>query len=599
LLTLFAIALWGCTTTRYRESADEETYRIIREKQQEVFGEAQTDFTIEKQPLPEFIRGAELEQVTQTGSEEKTAPTELSEEEIESVTDQQLEALLELSHEETAQRIIPPPPKAVKLTLAQTLELAVANSREFQGQKESFFMRGLGLTYQRHLWRPQLGLSGSATGKKEGEEKSIGAEGKFSLRQLLSSGGQLALNLGTNLAEFFTGDRRRAVGSLLSLTFSQSLLRGGGRLVAMESLTQAERNVVYDVRSFARFRKQFSVQQVAQEYYGVLQERDALINSFRNYISMRRGSLEEIEKQKANLSTMLDVYETRRYELTAKNAWIFASQAYLDVLDRFKINPLGLPTEAPIVLDEKELQVLIKRAEAGLRPPEVTIEEAVSRALANRLDLLNAEDALEDSERAVALARDALRAGLDISISTSADTEPETKAIKFRFNESPYTAGLSFDLPIDRKQERNAYRQALISLESQKRSLSLLRDNIKLQVRQAYRNLEKTRKSYEIQKMIVEQAETRVDIAEMEREFGDATSHEVLRAKEDLVSAQNALTSALVSHEIARLQLLLSMEALQVDEKGLWVDEEPSERGDENVETTQRAESEKEELSES
>jgi len=245
--------------------------------------------------------------------------------------------------------------------------------------------------------------------------------------------------------------------------------------------------------------------------------------------------------------------------------------------------------------------VLRNKAEVGLRPPEFTAQEAVSRALAYRLDLRNSQDALDDSERAVAIARDALRAGLDFSISTSADTEPPTKAVKFQFNEGSYSAGILADLPIDRKQERNAYRRALIALESQRRSLSLSRDNIKLDVRQAYRRMEKERKSCEIQRISVDLATRRVDNAVLSYNKGLAGTEyrDVLDARRSLLSAQNALTLALVDYEIQKLQLWLSMEALQVDDRGLWVEEEPHQTGDEDVETTKRSETKEEELSKS
>jgi len=41
---------------------------------------------------------------------------------------------------------------------------------------------------------------------------------------------------------------------------SQPLLRGGGMAVALEPLTQSERNLLYEVRRFGRFNKEFFVQ---------------------------------------------------------------------------------------------------------------------------------------------------------------------------------------------------------------------------------------------------------------------------------------------------------------------------------------------------
>jgi hypothetical protein len=94
-------------------------------------------------------------------------------------------------------------------------------------------------------------------------------------------------------------------------------------------------------------------------------------------------------------------------------------------------------------------------------------------------------------------------------------------------------------------------------------------------------------------------AETRVDNARMERDLGRATTRDVLFAEDALLGAQNGLTTALVRYEIARLQLLLSTEEFHVNERGLWLREETSVRGDDNVNTTDEPDSEKKELSES
>ena len=638
VLILLAIVGWGCTPVRYRESADRETYKIIGDKQQTVFGEAETGFTIEKQPLPEYLRGTEGTTEKQpTGEAAGPIKLELSEETIQRLTerpkdkelevrpednelevlktlatqpltdarvatlnDRELTVLLKLRNEELAQLAIPTPPNATKLTLAQALEVSVANSRQFQDQKERLFLSGLSLTLQRHLWTPQLGLTGSAGVGKDGAERSINADSKFSVGQLLASGADVALNLGTNVLEFFTGDKRRAAASVLSLSFTQPLLRGGGRLVAMENLTQAERTVVYDVRSYMRFKRQFSVD-VAQSYYQTLQARDTLVNNLRIYMSLRRDVIERNEMLKVERAGVrsLDVDEVKQDELAASDDLIFARQDYLDALDAFKISPLGLPTETPIVLDEKELESLEKKAAAGLPPPEVKVEEAVERALTNRLDVMTAQDQLEDAERAVLIARDALRAGLDFSISTSTNTEAPTKALKFQFDEGSYTASLLANLPIDRKQERNAYRQALISLESEKRAFSLMRDNVKLEVRRAYRSLERAGSTVEIQRMGVELARKRVDNTKMSLEAGVAVSRDVLLATRSLLDTQLALTQALVTYEMAKLQLWLSIEEFHVDEKGMWAEESLSAEDEKNGDTADTAKTEEKPVAQS
>ena len=49
------------------------------------------------------------------------------------------------------------------------------------------------------------------------------------------------------------------VQSSLPLTFVQPFLRGAGRAVVLENLTQAERTLLYQARVFAKFRQEFIV----------------------------------------------------------------------------------------------------------------------------------------------------------------------------------------------------------------------------------------------------------------------------------------------------------------------------------------------------
>ena len=53
-------------------------------------------------------------------------------------------------------------------------------------------------------------------------------------------------------------------------------------------------------------------------------------------------------------------------------------------------------------------------------------------------------------------------------------------------------------------------------------------------------------------------------------EAGRAEIRDVLEAEESLVSAQNALSAALVAYRVGELELQRDMGVLEVDEEGLW-----------------------------
>jgi outer membrane protein TolC len=244
-------------------------------------------------------------------------------------------------------------------------------------------------------------------------------------------------------------------------------------------------------------------------------------------------------------------------------------EQYEDLLDRFKID-LGLPPDALVELDITELERIAAR---GLIHPEIAVDQGVSIALEKRLDFMTAQDRLADSERKVAVAKNGLLPDLDLVANYRVGTEPPRDYKNFQYDRETYSAGFDLELPLDRKSERNSYRQALISLDRTERSLSLSHDNVILEVRQTWRNLQQAKQSYEIQKLSLALAERRVESTTLLLEAGRARPRDLLEAREALVDAQNALTGALIDHTISRLELWRDMETLTINEKGLWEEE--------------------------
>ena len=143
----------------------------------------------------------------------------------------------------------------------------------------------------------------------------------------------------------------------------------------------------------------------------------------------------------------------------------------------------------------------------------------------------------------------------------------------FRDENDTISATMALELPLDRKAERNAYRRSLINLDVTERNYVEQLDRTKLDVRESWRSLKQAEQSYLIQKRSLELAEQRVDNVAMLIELGRAITRDELEAQRALVSAQNSLTSARVDHHNAKLDLLLAMEALTIDEKGFWKSE--------------------------
>lgn len=309
--------LTGCRQHDYKAEADEAVYSIIDQKWQDNFGSKVNYKISDTQPSPNDLKV------------EKTIPA------------------------------------SGILTLPQAVAIATAHNREYQTQREVLYTIALDLTVFRHEFEPWF-FSGAREGYgKAGSTEGVGGEADFGFQWLLASGARIGAKVGIAWFNVLTGDLRGGLVSILSATLTQPLLRGSDRNIVMESLTQAERNTVYQIRLFNRFRKTFVVSVISQ-YYFVLQQFDFFKNAENNY-KILIDIYEQTEKLAA--AGRLPRYEldrVRQDKLQAFDELILAEKNHKQALDEFKIT-LSLPTRAEFKLDENELEAL---SIAGLNKPD-------------------------------------------------------------------------------------------------------------------------------------------------------------------------------------------------------------------------------------
>ncbi len=343
------------------------------------------------------------------------------------------------------------------------------------------------------------------------------------------------------------------------------MLGSGAGRVARENLTQAERDVLYQIRTFNRYRQTFVVS-IINDYYNVLQRRDAVTNAKNNYDRQVESKRRLDMLGEAGREARISVDEAEQRMLSAENSWVTAQQSYEQALDQFKIS-LAMPTDADIELDPNELEAL---KDAGVSDPSYTADIAIETALAQRLDLANTRDAVEDTARKLELAADGLGVQLNLTGSLDVDSPDKTRFTRLQFQQGIYSLGWDVDLPLDRKNQRNSYREALISFAQRQRSYENEIDNVKLQIRNAYRQLRERAESYRIQQLSLKLAERRLENNQLLLDAGRADVRLLLDSQDAMVNAQNNLTAALVNHTISKLNFFRDVGVLQVRPDGMW-----------------------------
>lgn len=532
MILLALCLLTGCAK-HYKEQADKAAYDIITHKRKAALNDT-TPFTIEQEPW-DPLAGLPL----------KHQPL---------IADP---AAIKAG-------FMPKEPKPTALlSLNRALEIAVRNSRDYQAEKEDVYLTALDLTVERHAFHPTFTglLAGAWTRQKP--EQTWSADTQFGVSQLLATGGTISLTLTNTFLRYTTHSPRPEATTALAIELAQPLWRNAGWHIAKENLTQSERDVVYSIRSFARFHKTFAVS-VVTRYYRVLQQRALIRNEWNNYQRLAQGRERSEMLARAGRLPEFEVDQAQQDELRARDRFIRSLQTYQERVDDLK-RFLSLPTDARIDIDEKELTHLMT---LGIIHPTVSFQDAMAYALNHRLDLLSANDAVTDAKRKVTVAANGLGPDVDLVITGDIATQEDTKPTRLRFDKGAYTAGLNIGLPLDRVSERNTYRQTLITLNRQQRNADDLRDTIKLQIRDAWRTVEQARESYEIQRRSLTLAERRVDSTSLLIQAGRATTRDTLEAQRALLEAQNALTSAVVNHTIARLDLWRDIGTLTIAPDG-------------------------------
>jgi outer membrane protein TolC len=466
-------------------------------------------------------------------------------------------------------------PASGVISLAQAIAIATAHNRNYQRQKEQLYLTALDLTLVRHQFVRQWFGTVDAGYIRDSTNENVSSGAQTGFDQLLADGAKISTSIAIDWARFLTGDPGTTLGSVLSASVTQPLLRGRGRKIAQENLTQAERNALYQIRSFNRYRKTFVVS-VVDAYYRVLQRRDAVTNAENNFNS-RVESRERLEMEaEAGRKPPFEVDQARQSELSARDSFVQARQRYEQQLDEFKIM-LSLPTRTKIELDQNELKAL---ETMGVVKPDYDLDIAIETALAQRLDLANSADAVEDTERKIVVAADNLGVALNLIGSTGVNSTPETKFQRLQFHNGTYLLGLEADLPLDRKAERNAYREALIALEQRRREYQGDVDRVELDVRSAYRQLQEYAERYKTQKNSLELSETRVESTSFLLQAGRVTTRDLLDSQDALLGAQNNVTAALVDHAIAKLSFFRDIGILQVRPDGMWEQGSPESQTD-------------------
>jgi len=388
MVSAVGLALQGCSRAHYRQRADLEVFEIVKEKSQDPRWELK-DFSIEPPPQSRFYDPYPAD-VPPMPPDDPTSHQLLHQ--VYGKRGARYEAKYGCTR--TVENpdwmsFLPWDEKGfVRLDRRTAVQLALLHSPQYQQELEDIYLSALQVSLQRFRFQVQF-FGGNDTfftrrgplGGRGPDSSTLQTSTPISARRLMATGTQLVVEVANSITWQFSGRDGYTAVTPISLSIVQPLLRGAGRAVILEDLTQAERNLLANLRQFERFRQGFYLNVVAGLSPGPgpspggislggaspgltasvggylsLVEQEIQIRNQRANVASLRDSLERIDAfYAAGRISRRQVDEIRQNLYSSQLQLLARQNTYANQLDAYKIL-LGLPPHLPVRIEDPFLQ---------------------------------------------------------------------------------------------------------------------------------------------------------------------------------------------------------------------------------------------------
>ncbi len=319
------------------------------------------------------------------------------------------------------------------LTLPQAVELGTINSRTYQSFREDLYLAALPVTQQRFTFAWQWAAVENAVRQWAGGQSLVGQQNNWTLGstasvgKLFSTGALLTMSFANSTVFNFLGNNNGLSStSTVNVNMIQPLLQGGGKAVTLEPLTQAERNLFYSIRAYARFREQFysyimlgssppsslpaaagtsgggsgpisvlaalgiastDVSGQFLAYYPTLYRQVDLAADKKYVLDLEKALLLYEGLLEGGQVAPLQVDQVRSTLLQGRSTLLTDTQFVNNALDQFKLQ-LGMPVNTPLILDDAPIRPVTRQYD---RYYEVLSQSDAATKLVEQQEILPAE----------------------------------------------------------------------------------------------------------------------------------------------------------------------------------------------------------------
>lgn len=437
-----------------------------------------------------------------------------------------------------------PVPEHLNLTLGDAVQLALRNNRRLFGAQLGRVVDRYSLRLAENRYRPHVTVG--ALGERSRDEArgwngTLGASSTVVLR--IPTGGEFGVRTegGARTGTDPSGSR---YSSEVAVTFRQPLLRGAG--VGVDTAP---------VRT-ARVAEEINVLALGQTVTDIV---SSVVRSYRSYmqaerrVEIRTRSLERARQLLAVNELLVrtgrmaerDIVQTRA-DIASRELQLIAAHSGLDAARLALADILDVDSRTGI-----RLAVALGDL-PDIDPGRTDPVRGVETALRHRPDYRRALLRIENAKTRLAVARDALRWDLSLTLSTKfAGTASSLGRAAGDLGNTDYGARLDLTIPLGtaavdpRERERVA---AEIGLRQARNDLAELRQRIDIDVANAIREVEISRRQVGLARTARELVEQKTDIEREKLRLGLSSNFRLVTFEDDLVAAETRELEALIAH---------------------------------------------------
>jgi outer membrane protein TolC len=429
-------------------------------------------------------------------------------------------------------------PEALVLSLEEAVNIALSNNLNLQSTVDSVSSAQIstGLAASRFGFKLTPTFAGGF-GSETGQDRRYG----FEASKLLPYGASVSASA---RSDFVRNEFGNITGSHLDFTVTQPLLRGFGKKTTEFDLTNAKRSLQSSERNLEITRQRLAVEVVAS-YYNIVRQQ-GLVEVAEKSAERSKELLRASEARlKVGLASKLDVFRAELQLSQAEESLITREEALELALDTFKFN-LGL---------NPENKVYLEIVEPDYQPVVLDLEAQTKLALANRLEIREEKDRIQDTRRSLSVSRQNLLPQLDLNLRYQQTGLGNTFRESLDFDERGVGVFLSTSYPLDQSSERASVAQSQIDLAAKRRSVQLLEYNVAREVRAAVRNVERVGKSIVLQERNIDFAAKQLRLASLRYQRGLASNFDIIDAENNLIAARSNYVSLIADYNVALVEL--------------------------------------------